>query len=266
VAPERVALGVARGDGFARDPLFGTNAPLEPRAFLAIAAYDGQLAGVGRVVTDASWHHFVNLDLDGTGAPPGQPAFQIPATSSAPAADTPELQRIRQYFRNLATWLLPRDVRRCLRFPVILEHLARPPLFEELVVPRPETANGDELHEVGSRLVASIAAHRPRFEAEELISDALEDAVGTLERARLAGLGDRFGRLSGRRMGLAAVGTLVVSVVEKLSALETLCALDPHATFGPIAADAARFGVRRYVEGARKDLVELDDLLHKIAQ
>ena len=33
--------------------------PTVPHSFGGICAYDGHLAGVGRVVTDATWHHFL---------------------------------------------------------------------------------------------------------------------------------------------------------------------------------------------------------------
>jgi hypothetical protein len=259
VAPERVAITVSHGNSFDGEPTLGGKHAVEPRAFLAIAAYDGELAGVGRVATDATWHHFVNMNLDGTGAPPGLYGLQDP-----PGTDTPDLLRVRQYYRNLASWLLPKDVRRRLRFLRIFLELERYPLFEELVVPRLETASGDALASVGRQLVASLAHHRPKFEAEELLSDALDDAIGRSERARLADLGDRFSRLSSRNLAFAALGGLTVAAIEKLPALGTRPDFDPHATFENVSTEGPAFGVRRYVEGARKDLANLDDLLHKL--
>ncbi|MCI5158632.1 MAG: hypothetical protein D3906_09385 [Candidatus Electrothrix sp. AUS1_2] len=56
VSPEIVAKSMSHGGGFpfGREP----KAHLTPREFIAIAAYDGHRAAVGRVVTDATWHHF----------------------------------------------------------------------------------------------------------------------------------------------------------------------------------------------------------------
>src|SRR6185436_18143467 len=89
--PEIVAMSVSHGDGF------DAKAPLTPRLFAAIVAYDGQRANKGRVVTDSTWHHFININLDGTGEP-GFTGLQNPA-----GVDTEVLKRIREHYVNLAT-------------------------------------------------------------------------------------------------------------------------------------------------------------------
>ena len=60
-----------------------------------ISAYDGQSAGVGRIVAHTTWHHFVNVNLHG---------FQIPEASDTWAA-------LSQYYINLAWWLKPNATR-----------------------------------------------------------------------------------------------------------------------------------------------------------
>lgn len=79
----------------------GTKDPTIPHTFGAIAAYDGHRAGVGRVVTDATWHHFVNVNLIGEvgAAPPKNQGFL--ATPSGLA----HLAKIRAYYRNIAVWI-----------------------------------------------------------------------------------------------------------------------------------------------------------------
>jgi len=71
--PEVVAWGTDRRNG---------------NVYPVVAAYDGQLAGVGRIVSDSTWHHYFNVNLVGFG--PGQVRDDI--------AD---------YFVNLAVWLTP---------------------------------------------------------------------------------------------------------------------------------------------------------------
>ena len=61
-----------------------------------IAAYNGDLASVGRIVSDSTWHHYTNLNLLG---------FEYPAPVNS-AAD-----RIGQFYANLAVWLAPRSKR-----------------------------------------------------------------------------------------------------------------------------------------------------------
>ena len=39
----------------------------DPRAFGVIGAYDGHQGGVGRIAVDSTWHHFININIDGTG-------------------------------------------------------------------------------------------------------------------------------------------------------------------------------------------------------
>jgi len=78
----------------------GGKAPANARRFGAIAAYDGWRAGVGRVVTDATWHHFINLNLVGNPAS-GSMGFLASAEGRA------HLDTIREYFRNIAIWTAP---------------------------------------------------------------------------------------------------------------------------------------------------------------
>lgn len=62
-----------------------------------VTAYDGDRAGVGRIVADSSWHHYLNLNLKG---------FPHPAP---PQSDSDKLG---QYYGNLALWLAPLSKRR----------------------------------------------------------------------------------------------------------------------------------------------------------
>lgn len=84
----------------------GGKDPTLPEVFGGICAYDGHRAGTGRVVTDSTWHHFVNINLVGINYLPGQtpdPLLDIGFLAS-PAGQA-HLQEIRSYFRNLAIWL-----------------------------------------------------------------------------------------------------------------------------------------------------------------
>ena len=57
-----------------------------------VTAYDGDRAGVGRIVADSSWHHYVNINLKG---------FPHPAPLKSHA------DKIGQFYGNLAIWLAP---------------------------------------------------------------------------------------------------------------------------------------------------------------
>lgn len=82
----------------------GGKDPTQAHSFGGICAYDGHRAGVGRVVTDSTWHHFVNVNLigDTNAMPASNPKRQ---GFLASAAGQTVLDDIKAYFRNLAVWL-----------------------------------------------------------------------------------------------------------------------------------------------------------------
>lgn len=77
--------------------------------FGVLAAYDGHRSGVGRVVVDATWHHWFNVNLTGfiAATDPGGPSFD--------PAVVPGWEEIKSYFRNVAAWLVPPAKQTCLR-------------------------------------------------------------------------------------------------------------------------------------------------------
>lgn len=87
--------------------------PAVAQQFGAIAAYDGNQAGVGRVAVDATWHHFINVNLTGraSGPPPDPKDLGFLYSASGQA----HFEAIKGYFRNLAVWLAPSGSRQCMR-------------------------------------------------------------------------------------------------------------------------------------------------------
>lgn len=59
------------------------------RIYDLVVAYDGDEAGVGRIVADSTWHHYFNVNLKG-----------FPAGGAV-------LSQLAQYYVNLAVWLSP---------------------------------------------------------------------------------------------------------------------------------------------------------------
>lgn len=85
-------------------------AATQPHTFGGICAYDGHRAGRGRVVTDATWHHFVNVNLIGeTGALPPKNAGFL-----ATPAGQDHLETIKTYYRNIAVWIARPSLIRCM--------------------------------------------------------------------------------------------------------------------------------------------------------
>jgi len=71
-----------------------------------IAVYNGLRAGIGRVATDSTWHHWMDVNLN-----------------AIKSADNDDWKKISRYFINLAIWLNPPgSTTRCLYLSVAASH------------------------------------------------------------------------------------------------------------------------------------------------
>lgn len=96
------------------------------RVYNLVVAYDGDQAkdddnqGVGRIVSDASFHHYINLNLKGL---PERDACNNPTPR------TP-LDQIAQYYGNLAYWLAPKKLREEILLDLFLRVATHLDVFE----------------------------------------------------------------------------------------------------------------------------------------
>ena len=75
-----------------------------------IAVYDGHRAGVGRVATDSTWHHWMDVNIN-----------------DIKTANTDDWKKISRYFINLAVWLNPPGYSTdCFYLSVAASHLQYP--------------------------------------------------------------------------------------------------------------------------------------------
>lgn len=82
-----------------------------PRWFGAIGALDGHRANVGRVVVDATWHHFFNINLIGElGSTDPVKSVGFDASPAGRAA----YEDIKAYYRNIAVWLARESSQQCM--------------------------------------------------------------------------------------------------------------------------------------------------------
>jgi hypothetical protein len=97
VEPEVIATGevLAHTTDNSSEGPFGVDVAATARTFGILGAYDGQRpgAGGGRIVVDATWHHWVHVNLVGF-----DPASAVFA-------------KIRNYYWNVALWLCPPALR-----------------------------------------------------------------------------------------------------------------------------------------------------------
>jgi len=97
-------------------------------AFPMISVYDGHRAGVGRVATDSTWHHWMDVNI-----------------AQLKNANNDDWKKISRYFINLAVWLNPPGYStQCLWFSSVVSHFQYPG-FEEYWRGRP-------IHELGDAL------------------------------------------------------------------------------------------------------------------
>lgn len=235
VVPEAIALTVSHGDNF------GSKAALAPRSFIPISAYDGQRADVGRVVTDATWHHFVNINL-----------ISLAGRN---------LSDVKQYYTNLATWLMPKHVRRCSRWPLLVLELVRYPLFEEFKAIPIDKIDGRELRDSGALVEQALLQRHSAAVVQAVMDDALDEALGAKGLRALADYSKRFGEVSARDTGLAALAGMAQAAVDTANSIDEREKKDALDLFEKAGAKAARAAVLRYLSDARKELRMLDDVL-----
>lgn len=96
-----------------RDTHPGT--PMPAKRFPMISVYDGQQIGIGRVVVDSTWHHWMGMNIN---------QLESAGTAvGAPAAAVANWEKIRAYFVNIAVWLATAQQRRCMnRFYLTASH------------------------------------------------------------------------------------------------------------------------------------------------
>jgi hypothetical protein len=118
--------------------------PVNPRMFGIISAFDGHAAAPyaplttrpGRIVCDSTWHHFVNINLDGTNTS-NPPRNGLGFGSGVNFMPSIPLQKIYNYYRNIVDWLQPANRILCWVLPHFLWLRFHPAMIEELVdVPR----------------------------------------------------------------------------------------------------------------------------------
>jgi hypothetical protein len=242
VSPEMVALTMSHGNAFP-----GKEA-VTPRSFIAICAYDGQMANVGRVVTDATWHHFININIK-------------PGMSALAGRD---LADIKQYYANLATWLMPKNVRFCRRFPWILAELMNYPLFEEISPIPQEQLDGPRLRNIGALVERALLDHHTPAEVKALIDDSLEEAIGTDAKLKLEEQGREIGAISAHDAGLAAIGSLTMAIAERFNELKDKSDLNGEEAFADVGKKAVTIGVKLYLDHSRKSLGKIGELIDSI--
>lgn len=93
----------------------------EKRYYKLVSVYDGDADGLGRIVADSSFHHYIDRNL-----------LDIPArTIDRDPEPGSDLDQIARYYANLALWLSPRRLRQRLAWNLFLWCASHPDVLEE---------------------------------------------------------------------------------------------------------------------------------------
>lgn len=109
------------------------------KEFGAVGAFDGHCVQVGRVVVDSTWHHWFDVNLTGRMVlfddTPGNVSTgdnrKLNGFNDSVAGQA-ALERIRNYYRNVAIWLAPPRLQRCMACQGLWGAIHRFPLKADL--------------------------------------------------------------------------------------------------------------------------------------
>lgn len=107
------------------------------KTFGAVGAYNGHQLDKGRVVVDSTWHHWFDVNLIGRpvanlDSPPFSAANPKTDGFNATASGQQALERINNYFRNVALWCTTKQKQRCLFLRSMWGLVLRYPAAERL--------------------------------------------------------------------------------------------------------------------------------------
>lgn len=130
----------------------GGKAPTVGQTFPGLATYDGHQAGVGRVLTDATWHHYVNVNLTGEDGVPAPDPKSVGFLASA--AGQTAFDEIKAFYRNLPIWLAPPERIRCMNSRLLWNLIWSDRVLEAVL-----TARNVGLNKVGASTLSLIGRH-----------------------------------------------------------------------------------------------------------
>lgn len=246
VLPEMVALIMSHGNGFS------SKEAVEPKSFIAVSAYNGHGGNVGRVVADSTWHHFVNVNIKpGMSAISGQDSIDI-----------------KQYYANLADWLMPKNVRLCLRYPWVLATISTTSLLEELPIAALSKLTTRDLEQVGISVKSALLRHHTKAQVTTLMQDTLEPSIGsnTFNLLRKESDCNFF-----ETAELIALGTFSIATVERFNELvdkgeiTDKADLNGQKAFAGVGekevADTIKFYLKEEQENLNKRMKSIDSIL-----
>ena len=113
-AVQPLPMVIAHGRTLSHPPLIHAKGESEAKRFAMISVYDGHRIDIGRVATDSTWHHWMNINIT-----------DLEAVGGA------NWEKIKRYYLNLGVWLAPPHIpRHCFHFHVLESFYSYPGIEE----------------------------------------------------------------------------------------------------------------------------------------
>ncbi|WP_333002743.1 hypothetical protein [Microcoleus sp. A2-C2] len=104
--------------------------PTKAKIFGVLGAYDGHKVNVGRVAVDATWHHFININVIGE-TPHNQDDIKHQGFNASDKGKK-VYNDIKTYWRNIGVWLAPKKIQKSILATALWGIRWSYPLVEEL--------------------------------------------------------------------------------------------------------------------------------------
>jgi hypothetical protein len=151
----------------------------DPHCFPSISVWDGSPANVGRIVVDSTWHHFININLNGIDSNIDRPGIQKGLNLS-------DFIAIRQYYMNISTWMTRRKSMHCWKRFIIFDLFVNSQLIEASLNNPAQSIREiplADLNSIGALSEEILASkYNPVF-ARTFLLDLLEDYNKEFSRA-----------------------------------------------------------------------------------
>ena len=262
LAPEVIATSTVTG-GHTTTGLTLSKPPVTGRTFGAIGSYDGHRAGVGRVVVDSTWHHFMNWNLrggkkrgDDYACPAQQAGFRFSEEGRA------VLEKIETYFRNIAHWLVPAARRPALIRGLLWNIAWSFPALEFVDVRLLAEMSFTDVAQVGAATFNSLAGMIGAGNATLAALDLLRSVEG-FDTARFPGLDPWSDKAARETPAAAWQMSSMIRDAALGGALQRL--VEDHASRSGTAANGSAFDAS-LCAGVELALTKADEEIHRSSQ
>jgi hypothetical protein len=174
------------------------------KRFGLVGVYDGDRAGIGRVVVDSTWHHWLSLNIDKIAKQDEPPVLAFKANSFDIDTRPVAYKKMQAYYRNIGLWLATPALRRSMLVSSVWGILtAAPPMAFSVT---------DSGWKIGKTLVEALNLEMPQSLIEELVGSFVQRPIA-LTAIRMAGEA-RCAPLSADIVRRAIVGGLGSALLE----------------------------------------------------